>query len=296
MKLPCNVIQDLLSLYAEKLTSEDSNALIDEHLKECETCREYLNSINSDEPEFETNRNDTLPLESLRKSIRTRKIKAVSLCAMIVFLVMFTAFSYLTKPKYISYEDSGIQITENEDIYINFSEKITAYKMNQYISENNKNVIEIEAWTSIWDKILGKSTPAVLIHSSETEVDTIFYCDYTEEENMKIVYGENPYADGGVVALPRLVLGYYFIIALIVAVCTGIVWMIMRKNRNGSKVCMYLFLIPVSYLISSLLLSTGFITFSAMRDFIMNLIAAVGIYGIIVLGISLFKQYKEDIG
>ena len=32
MKLSCNVIRDLLPLYAENLNSEESNALVDEHL------------------------------------------------------------------------------------------------------------------------------------------------------------------------------------------------------------------------------------------------------------------------
>ncbi|MGN0476935.1 MAG: zf-HC2 domain-containing protein, partial [Ruminococcus sp.] len=36
MKTKCNVIRDLIPLYAENLTSEESNNLISEHLLNCE--------------------------------------------------------------------------------------------------------------------------------------------------------------------------------------------------------------------------------------------------------------------
>ena len=42
MKLSCNVIRDLLPLYAENLTSEESNALVDEHLCGCDECAKQL--------------------------------------------------------------------------------------------------------------------------------------------------------------------------------------------------------------------------------------------------------------
>ena len=39
MKLDCDVIRDLLPLYAEKLASPASSALVEQHLAECEACR-----------------------------------------------------------------------------------------------------------------------------------------------------------------------------------------------------------------------------------------------------------------
>ena len=42
MKYKCNVIKDLLPLYIEKITSQDSNEIIEEHLKECEVARNTL--------------------------------------------------------------------------------------------------------------------------------------------------------------------------------------------------------------------------------------------------------------
>lgn len=40
MKQTCNIIQDLLPLYADNCCSEDSRRLVEEHLAQCESCRE----------------------------------------------------------------------------------------------------------------------------------------------------------------------------------------------------------------------------------------------------------------
>lgn len=44
-KLVCNTVKDLLPLYVDKLTSEESNKAINEHIEKCEDCREALNQM-----------------------------------------------------------------------------------------------------------------------------------------------------------------------------------------------------------------------------------------------------------
>lgn len=39
MNLSCKVIQDLIPLYQDRICSEESKALVEEHLAQCETCR-----------------------------------------------------------------------------------------------------------------------------------------------------------------------------------------------------------------------------------------------------------------
>ncbi|WP_202080423.1 zf-HC2 domain-containing protein [Caldalkalibacillus salinus] len=41
-KISCQVIQDLMPSYLDDLTSEESNTLIEKHIKECPVCREML--------------------------------------------------------------------------------------------------------------------------------------------------------------------------------------------------------------------------------------------------------------
>ncbi len=44
----CNIIRDLLPLYAEDLLSKDSIDLVENHLKECEDCQKELSNIKKD--------------------------------------------------------------------------------------------------------------------------------------------------------------------------------------------------------------------------------------------------------
>ena len=44
----CKVIRDLMTLYIDGLSSEESNEIIEHHIKKCSECNDYLNSL-SDE-------------------------------------------------------------------------------------------------------------------------------------------------------------------------------------------------------------------------------------------------------
>ena len=51
MKTDCNVIRDLLPLYADEVCSNESRELVDEHLAECPACTEELARIRENEIE-----------------------------------------------------------------------------------------------------------------------------------------------------------------------------------------------------------------------------------------------------
>ena len=51
MKTDCNVIRDLLPLYADEVCSAESRSLVDEHLAECPACTEELARIRESEIE-----------------------------------------------------------------------------------------------------------------------------------------------------------------------------------------------------------------------------------------------------
>ena len=91
MKLSCNVIRDLLPLYAENLTSEESNALVDEHLCGCDECAKQLGILKKAQAiPVET---DAPGLKKIRKAIVRRRVLAVTMAVMLVItLVLGAAF------------------------------------------------------------------------------------------------------------------------------------------------------------------------------------------------------------
>lgn len=96
MKTNCDIIRDLLPLYAEHITSEATNALVEEHLAECEACRAELEQMEQPvavRPEAQPD----APLRRIRAALQRRSIRAAigsvlaALCALAMIFWMGTA-------------------------------------------------------------------------------------------------------------------------------------------------------------------------------------------------------------
>lgn len=96
MKTNCDIIRDLLPLYAEHITSEATNALVEEHLAECEACRAELEQMEQPVPVRPEAQPDA-PLRRIRAALQRRSIRAVigsvlaALCALALIFWMGTA-------------------------------------------------------------------------------------------------------------------------------------------------------------------------------------------------------------
>lgn len=295
MKIPCNVIQDLLPLYIEKLASKESATLVEEHIKDCNICKNYVTQMEDITANTITQSIATQSLQLVKNNIKKRKIRAIIFSSLIVFLIMFTLFSYLSKPNYLPYSKDNITINalSNGSIYIKFKDNVTAYNTETYI-EDGKIVTYIVAWSAIIDKIIEKAPQNSLLLTSENISDAIYYCDYTNEGIATLIHGANIDGNGGRVVLPRLFLTYYFIIALIVTVLFGGIWFVF-KNKI-CKVWEHILYVSIAYLMGQILIKAGFdfVTLSAKHDFIMIVIETITIYGIIIVGLSIFRQYRLD--
>ncbi len=74
MKLECDVIRDLLPLYAEKLASPASSALVEQHLAACPACRAELEQMEKPVPVQPEPQPDA-PLQSIRKTLQKKSIR-----------------------------------------------------------------------------------------------------------------------------------------------------------------------------------------------------------------------------
>lgn len=91
-KINCNVTQDLLPLYAENMVSNDSKTLVDEHLDECEKCRNELAKINSNVTV--KTKTETDFIKGIKKKINRKNLIFISvllpcLLALIIFFKPF---------------------------------------------------------------------------------------------------------------------------------------------------------------------------------------------------------------
>ena len=98
--------------------------------------------------------------------------------------------------------------------------------------------------------------------------------------------------DGGVISLPRLALGYYAVLSLMLFIAFCIAFLICRKKK-AAKPLGYLALAPASYLAGHLLVK-GLTTtsYQMQRDFSLIVFAAVLIYSAVLLTLSLLQQKR----
>ena len=102
MKISCGVAGDLLPLYVDGCCSEESGALLTEHLGECQTCREKWERmkridflLEQGETPEEGGTEQTVPIIAYADKIRRRRTLARVLLPVVILLLALML--YVTK-------------------------------------------------------------------------------------------------------------------------------------------------------------------------------------------------------
>lgn len=148
-KMNCKIVQDLLPNYVEKLTSEETNSFIDEHLKECENCKSILKNMNKN-INLEEVINQDEKIDYL-KGYRKNKIKTIIFVILLTIIIMLSIFITLfifekNSEFFADVNDINIECTQKseygEKTEITFAMTSQKYDLKFYqyeeISEENK--------------------------------------------------------------------------------------------------------------------------------------------------------------
>lgn len=124
MDISCDIIRDLLPLYAEDLVSEDSKKLVDEHLSGCDDCTKLLGKLKKETPlTIET---DTHALNHVRRTIIRRR--GLSIVASVLTLITIAGFvvSYLFAPFQLTAEQAldDFYVREDGAVVIDYSSAV----------------------------------------------------------------------------------------------------------------------------------------------------------------------------
>lgn len=100
--MKCEMIRDLLPLYIDGLTSEESNKEIDKHLKTCRECREYYREMTGEISEaVPISEEEIQDVELIKKIKRQRRKRILGVvCGAVLVLAMLTA---LLLPRFYSH-------------------------------------------------------------------------------------------------------------------------------------------------------------------------------------------------
>ncbi len=106
MKISCEIIKDLLPLYHDQVCSEESNQLVEEHLKQCNQCKKELEKYNSD---FKCSSNDIEEAKTISKiAEKWRKDKKVAFAKGSLILSVMASFACI-----IVYNIIGTKVMED---------------------------------------------------------------------------------------------------------------------------------------------------------------------------------------
>ena len=113
MDISCDIIRDILPLYAEELVSEATVRLVDDHLCHCDGCTKQLGILKK--AALLPVELDTGGLKRVEKTIRRRKVLAVAAALLTVFTVLFSLLGWLNVTVYLKPEDAVIAVEAQED-------------------------------------------------------------------------------------------------------------------------------------------------------------------------------------
>ena len=114
MKLPCEMVQDILPLYHDGVCSEVSKNLVEEHLRGCEQCADFLKGIDV-EIEAPVDAAEAQPLQAIQKTWGKEKkrswVKGFVIAALI-FILLNSIFVALTQWRFIEVSTQGMTVAE----------------------------------------------------------------------------------------------------------------------------------------------------------------------------------------
>ena len=153
MTYPCGIIRDLLPLYIDDVCNEESKQAVENHLSECEKCRNYYNSMKSTEG-FVAKENDNsedMKMANNLKNVKSKinkKIRNIVLGAVaaMVFVIVGVTLLFNVALKEVSPDDvivsanvySFEELIENSASNVPNSESVTIY------SDDSDNSQKIE--------------------------------------------------------------------------------------------------------------------------------------------------------
>ena len=189
MTYPCGIIRDLLPLYIDDVCNEESKQAVENHLSECEKCRNYYESMKSTEG-FVAKENDNsedMKMANNLKNVKSKinkKIRNIVLGAVaaMVFVIVGVTLLFSVALKEVSPDDvivsanvySFEELIENSASNVPNSESVTIYSDDSDNSQKIEvRIPEIGEITITEDTIEKNKYVTVFSVSSEYFIRTI---------------------------------------------------------------------------------------------------------------------------
>lgn len=302
MRNECNIIRDLLPLYAEDMVTADTAAFVEEHLKSCEACREEYRKARQPRPARESPA--PAPLVKLSRMLRAKRLQTIALTVLFALALFTSAFAVLEAPIYLPYTENLItpEAMGDKGLLLTFDSAVSSFACTVYEDPEGGAFYycDIQAWTTLLDKFSpqkrGKMShtvttahaePILAVYTPNDGTEDVCLARYDPAAPNRI---EKKPAFESRITLPRLALGYYLALAAIALAAAVIAWLFVRKKPTARLWVERAGLYPVSYIISHGVVSgIGWASYSLPRDLSLIVFISILLYGGLLLAHNVWR-------
>lgn len=183
MNVSCDVIRDLLPLYAEDMVSQDSKKLVEAHLCECDPCTKELAELKKTaKVSVEV---ETTSLKRVGDTIRRRRILAVLTVVLLLVTLGMSGVMLLDARIYLTAEQAvqSVERRDNGDVVIYLKDNVTGMGANRH--EDSKN----------YGTVAFSNLSKLLFHSERVSYEDlsaeyrVFYSEEEYEEVSRFILG-----------------------------------------------------------------------------------------------------------
>lgn len=177
MDISCDVIRDILPLYAEDLASPATRELVESHLSDCEGCSQELERLKKAQKiPVDT---DVHSLRRVSAGLRNRRILTVVCVVMTLVSLIWSGMVFMVTPIALSYEDAieSVELREDGALAIDLS---GARIGTGWMSYPESDIDLFFALTTPYDWLLAKWEDRHISQMSENELE-----DYVQKRYVK---------------------------------------------------------------------------------------------------------------
>lgn len=200
-KVSCNIIRDMLPLYVDDLVSDDTRAMVEEHIGGCEACcresfalkQEIILPSNPDLL-FE----ETKMLLRLKRQMRLKKLLAVVISVLMVVGILAGIYYWTNTKKFcVSYEESPLIVVNNDNnLWVRYKggyeEIVSTEIFERKVEKGGKtytyNTMVICVYDTLWSHYIEplfwwnqKEEDGFLYLGKAEDLDQIYYGDFGAE-------------------------------------------------------------------------------------------------------------------
>lgn len=259
MKIQCEIIRDILPLYAEDMVSQPTRAMVEEHLGECDSCEKELERLQADKLLEEPTQTSGLKL--VKKAIRKARILTAATAVLLLFSFALWLYGFMNVPVYLSQEEAvkEVYLADNGVLVVDYFDYVRGscgraqpgYTMAQicYTTRWDRLALE-QGWVErVWDrKLVGGSMlwesrdgNDVIIHAEEdtppedllnTGTDkSWWYIDYRSGEAEGILWDAGDEIPTGKMVMALYDLGKVAWIAVVLGVIAQIAGNLIKGKK-----------------------------------------------------------------